>query len=109
MAQDFARHIYNSKAWKGTAKNKYKDGIRHMIVVKYNYLCAECGQTGDEVHHIIPLTPNNINDYSIVYGADNLILLCFDCHKAKHSKHKKEKNILQKNLFFDENGNLLSR
>lgn len=55
------------------------------------YLCQDCLKRGmykpaEEVHHITPLTPENINDESITLNMDNLISLCKDCHAKRHNK-----------------------
>ena len=36
------------------------------------------------VHHIKPITRENINDPSITLNLDNLQALCWDCHAAVH-------------------------
>jgi len=41
---------------------------------------------GDIVHHIIELTPENINDPNITLCFDNLRLVCRDCHAKEHSQ-----------------------
>ena len=37
------------------------------------------------VHHIKPITPQNINDPRITLNTDNLMALCTDCHAEIHS------------------------
>lgn len=101
MAREFAKRFYNSKEWKQCRKRyielmpKYKRG-----------LCEECYKKGehvlgDELHHKIPLTPKNIDNKNITINHDNLILLCYDCHKRIHGMRKEKKYI------FDENGNII--
>lgn len=63
-------------------------------------LCEICGAVGEEVHHIIHLTPENIHNPEITLGKKNLILLCKDCHNKEHGRFKKA------GAQFDENGNL---
>ena len=55
-----------------------------------SFLCQDCLAEGrytpaEEVHHIEPLTPDNISDQSIALNPDNLVSLCRECHKARHS------------------------
>ena len=38
-----------------------------------------------EVHHITELTPDNINDPSVSLNLDNLVSLCRECHRARHT------------------------
>ena len=79
MAKDFSRKFYNSSAWIKTSKayKNYKFGI-----------CEKCGGIGEEVHHIIPLTPVNINDPKISLDWSNLMLLCRSCHELIEEKAK---------------------
>lgn len=94
MAREFAKHIYNSQKWKK---------LREYIFVKQHGCCARCGGVKNlQVHHKIWLTPNNINDMDIVYGEDNLELLCHDCHALEHLK----KSPTREGLKFNEFGEL---
>lgn len=97
MARQFAKAMYASKRWKK---------CREYIFNKYHGLCAECGRPGLEVHHKIFLTPKNINDPAIVYGEDNLVLLCRDCHYTVHTKRRES---VSDGLWFDVDGNLINR
>jgi 5-methylcytosine-specific restriction endonuclease McrA len=40
---------------------------------------------GDEVHHKIRLTPENLADPQISLNWDNLELLCKQCHMEEHT------------------------
>lgn len=94
MAREFAKKFYKSKAWKD---------IRSIVFREANGICQRCGEPGEEVHHIIWLTPDNINDMDITLGLDNLILLCKDCHVNIH----RPKVTTREGLMFDENGDLI--
>lgn len=59
-----------------------------------------CGAIGEEVHHKIPLTPNNINDVNVTLNPENLIYLCKECHNKEHDRFQKKASQ------FDSNGNL---
>ncbi|HOD61427.1 MAG TPA: HNH endonuclease [Bacilli bacterium] len=63
--------------------------------------CERCGALGEEVHHQIRLTIDNVIDSNISVNQDNLELLCRDCHNKEHGRFKK------KEVFFDENGNFI--
>lgn len=85
MAQEFSRAFYNSAAWKSTreAFRRSKGG-----------LCEDCLKkgiitAGAEVHHIQPLTPDNIGNPNVTLSWQNLTLLCKDCHAARHAKEPK--------------------
>ena len=87
MARDFSKTIYEGKRWKRRRKKIFeRDGG----------LCVKCGEPGEIVHHITPLDPSNIDDPDIVYGDDNLELVCRDCHGILHSD--------ERIMLFDENG-----
>ena len=80
MAQIWARKLYNSKAWKRCRElySQSKNGLCERCLKKGKYVA------GEEVHHKIWLTPNNINDPDITLSFDNLELLCASCHTHEH-------------------------
>ncbi|PWL80430.1 MAG: HNH endonuclease [Prevotellaceae bacterium] len=105
MAREFSKHIYKGKAWIKT---------REYIFRKYDGICQKCGAPGEEVHHKIFLRPSNIDDPDIVYGEDNLILLCKDCHFREHEKTNskfkvKRERAVENGLYFNEDGELVSQ
>lgn len=78
--QKWAEEFYSSGAWKA---------VREQAKKRDHYLCVDCLREGritpaEEVHHIIPLTPANINDPSVSLSLDNLVCVCKECHKARH-------------------------
>ena len=80
MAQEFSKHLYNSRAWQR---------CRAFVFARAGGLCERCAKAGLYTpgvlaHHIIPLTPFNVDDPSIALNPDNLIWLCNDCHAAVH-------------------------
>ena len=91
MAQEYAKKFYNSSAWIKTA-NRYKKS-------KF-YLCEKCNKQGYIVHHVMPITPANINDTNITLNTNNLMLLCTSCHNTIHSTQ-------QRKAVFDEDGNMV--
>lgn len=92
--QDFAKAFYNSLAWKKTRK---------YIFMRDSGLCVRCGAHGDIVHHIIPLTRENIGDDSITLDENNLELLCRSCHAAIHEGTL----ATDDGLVFDSQGNIV--
>ncbi|GFN35366.1 HNH endonuclease signature motif containing protein [Tepidimicrobium xylanilyticum] len=100
MARDFAIKFYNSKEWK-KCREAYKQSV--------NGLCERCLKAGkyvpgDEVHHKIYLSPDNINNPDITLNWDNLELLCASCHSKEHmSKY----DVVREDVMFDENGDLI--
>ena len=97
MAREFARAFYNSKEWKKCREGYIKSvgGLCERCLAKGKYVL------GEEVHHKIPLTPENIDDPNVTLNWDNLELLCSSCHSIEHNR--KEKEV----LMFDENGDLV--
>jgi 5-methylcytosine-specific restriction endonuclease McrA len=100
MAKPFAIKFYNSKAWRVCRKSYYQsvDGLCEK--------CIEEGKVklGDEVHHKIELTPDNIDDPNITLAWSNLQLLCFTCHQDITHERKKP---MRKGLCFNEYGELV--
>lgn len=81
MAKKYAQRFYNSKLWQRT-----RDNYRRSV----GGLCEDCLQNGiitagTEVHHVIPLTPQTVDDARFSIDPDNLVLLCHDCHMARHA------------------------
>ena len=100
MAKDYAKKVYQDKRWKKT---------RQAVLSRDNYLCqntingVKCEKPASEVHHIVYITPSNVNDPNITYNMDNLISLCWECHNNEH--HKSE--TLSSGYMFDDNGDLV--
>ena len=80
--EGFAHKFYKSSAWKKCMKS-YRNSK--------GGLCERCWSKGlivqgEEVHHKIRLTPENIDDPSIALNWDNLELLCKACHLEEHRR-----------------------
>lgn len=78
--RDFSRGFYRTKQWQAA---------REAAMQRDGRLCVDCLKKGiytpaEEVHHVIPLTPQNISDPAITTGLDNLVSLCRECHKHRH-------------------------
>ena len=74
--------FYRSQAWKDTRRN-YKQSVGN--------LCERCLKRGiiqsaDVVHHIVPLTAENIGDINLSLNWDNLQALCRKCHADVHEE-----------------------
>ena len=99
VARDFAKKFYNSKQWI-KCREAYKQSV--------NGLCERCLSKGkyvpgDEVHHKIYLTPENINDPNITLSFENLELLCSSCHNNEHHST----DVTAEGLCFNEHGELV--
>lgn len=80
--KQYAEKFYKSKAWQ-RARDSYSRSKCG--------LCEEClarGSitAGEIVHHIQPITQENISNPEITLGWDNLRLLCRACHEKAHSR-----------------------
>ena len=107
MAKEWARPLYNSKAW---------TKVREYILKRDGYMCQchkliggdECGLPAEEVHHIIHLNAQNVHDARIALGEDNLIALSRSCHVRLHQiEDGRKKTDCGDGLMFDENGMLV--
>ena len=95
MAKEWAKAFYNSPQWQA---------VRREVLRRDHYTCAHCYGRAEEVHHIIELTPDNINDMNISLNPDNLISLCHDCHsKITHGNT----GDVREGFVFDEEGNVI--
>lgn len=96
--QKFAERFYKSTTWQRT---------RAVAWSRDKGLCQDCLRKGiikpaQEVHHIIELTPDNIDDAAVSLNLENLVSLCKDCHASRHVKNTRRYNILP-------NGNVVVR
>ena len=89
MAKPWAKAFYNSTAWQR---------VREAALIRDGYLCTRCGELAQEVHHIIHLTSDNVNDPAISLNLDNLASLCEDCHKLQHSDDRATARMKDKDL-----------
>lgn len=94
MSKAFAQQFYASKAWKT---------VRKQILRRDMYTCRDCYARASEVHHIVELTPQNINT-DIALNPDNLVSLCHACHDKITKGFTGD---LQKGYVFDDEGNVI--
>lgn len=85
----FAEDFYKSQAWKNT---------RTDYAASVGGLCEDCLERGEItpgeiVHHMVELTPDNINNPEISLNWDNLRLVCRKCHAMHHRKNIKRYEI----------------
>lgn len=96
MAKQWAKKLYNSKAWKE---------CRASYIESVYGLCERCSTAGYIVHHKIVLTPKNINDPWITLNHAVLEYLCLDCHNHEHMGTAEP--ITAQGTVFDSQGNLI--
>lgn len=97
MAQAFADAFYHSAIWKKQRK---------AILQRDHFTCTEpgCHKRAEEVHHIIELTKDNINDLNICLSETNLRSLCHDCHTRITKEMKSNTFGILPTITFDSNG-----
>lgn len=80
---DNTQWVYKTKQW---------GDISRIVRVRDMGRCQRCGRliVGRYiVDHIVELTDDNIGDMDVVFGLDNLQLLCIECHNIKTAKYQK--------------------
>lgn len=102
MAKEFAKGLYNSKAWQKT-RDAYKKSVGGLCEICYAQGIVKAGEI---VHHKIHLTPDNINDPSITLSFDNLQLVCRECHALIHDEQYNRLRVRKRRYKIDENGNV---
>ena len=71
------KRFYDSIAWKRT---------KQEVIMRERGICQVCGKRGTEVHHIIELNDENVDDPNIALNPDNLQLLCTSCHNQMRAE-----------------------
>lgn len=104
--KEYARPFYHSSSWRK---------LRDFVFRRDRGLCQRCKKhnrikPGKIVHHIEPLSPENIDDPTISLNADNLELVCKQCHEEIHKNLGYGTLNWAKNeprVKFDSNGNII--
>lgn len=76
----YAAAFYSSTAWK-----RCREAYRERV----GGLCEECLRRGiytpaEIIHHIVEITPENVNDPAVTLNFDNLRAVCRECHAKEH-------------------------
>ena len=84
--------------WKRFYKTAAWQACREYVWKRDGGLCVDCRKKGtitpaEEVHHITPLTAENVKDPNISLNPDNLVSLCRECHKARHGTKERRYTI----------------
>ena len=89
MSKQFSERFYKSTQWQ-TCREAYSGHVGHLCE-----RCLERGiiTPGVIIHHIIPLTPENINDPNITLNFDNLRCVCRKCHAIEHGAPEKRYEV----------------
>ncbi len=88
-------YFYKSKEWELVRKQVIFERLKEDEII-----CERCGKVISlkaEVigHHKIHLTEANVNDYMISLNAENIELICLDCHNKEHKRfgYEAERNV----------------
>lgn len=84
-------HMRKPKELHNFYKSKQWFIARTVKTQNANGRCERCNAVGEEAHHKIRLTVNNVDDALISLNQENLELLCKDCHNKEHGRFKKKK------------------
>lgn len=81
---EWVRKFYNSTRW---------HNVRDYVMARDARLCQDCRKNGTvtpatEVHHIKPVTADNVGDDRITVNPDNLVSLCHRCHEKRHNERR---------------------
>ena len=94
MSIDYS--LFSFAKGQNTVKKKRKTDIskttREQVKEQYKGKCALCGKPGTQQHHIEYRSENKEK----IDDADNLVLLCVECHQKVHSNKKHWQPILKK-------------
>ena len=106
MAQEWAVAFYHSPAWVRNRRLYMERTLDTPYGLIPPGMCERCYANGKlkaakVVHHIIHLTPSNINDPHITLSFDNFQRLCQDCHANVHTGYEPPRYT------FDESGNVV--
>ena len=87
--KQYAESFYKSKTWQTT---------REAYCKSKGYLCEDCLEhglitTGEIVHHVRPITRENIGNPDITLSWDNLRLLCRPCHEKTHRRRARRYTV----------------
>lgn len=102
MKQEF-NQFWKKKKNKFYSSTEWKK-MRRDVVLRDKNVCQKCGKiifSKPNVHHVINLTPKNIDDPNISLNPDNLITICEDCHNKEHGKGFKKEVIVNDDLTID--------
>lgn len=74
--------FYTSKIW---------SDFRRGLIVERGTVCEHCGQRiirGHELilHHVDPLTEENVNDYEVSLNPENIMIVHHKCHNEIHER-----------------------
>lgn len=64
--------------------SRWNEKVKPEVFERQEFRCADCGAENKplEIHHVIPRHENP----DLAFDIDNVVALCKDCHKLRHSK-----------------------
>lgn len=113
MPVDTSGHRLFSRYRENSSEQEYywvEDGGYDVVVSPDRIvppgMCERCFARGEYVsakvvHHIVHVSPENVDDPHVTLSFDNFMRLCQDCHAAVHS------SVPESRVTFDEFGNVV--
>lgn len=93
------RRMAGNRFYTSTPWRRCRESFIRTRIATDGGRCQKCHvRPGEIVHHVIRLTPENINDPEVSLNHDNLMFLCWSCHNEIHDN-------TGNNVGFDEEGN----
>lgn len=89
MAKEYAKHFYKSKAWQ-TCRDNYWQAVGGLCE---NCLAKGIYRPAEIIHHMIELTPDNINNPEVALNPAHLKALCRECHAEVHGARQRRYTI----------------
>ena len=98
MAKPWAKRFYSSKRWLCC-----RESFIEQRILDDGGLCEICHEEpGFIVHHVVELTPSNINNPDISLNHSNLMFVCKKCHDKAHGVFCGA----ERGYYFDDSGQL---
>lgn len=87
--QPWAESFYKSTMWQS---------CRDSVIRRDAFLCVDCLKSGryntaEIVHHVLPITPGNIDNPNITLNPENLVSLCRECHALRHGARQRRYTV----------------
>jgi len=70
----------NKNIYRTYLKSKRWIEIRREVMVKYDFICVDCGTDASEVHHTTYINLGRKKEDEI----KDCVALCNDCHRGRH-------------------------
>lgn len=92
--------FYRSARWR-----MLRQTLMHERSGKDGLICTHCGKPIFRdyeaiLHHVIELTPQNVNDAEIAYNPENLVFVHLHCHNEIHNRFGGRIKTYQRKVYY---------